>query len=312
MLKRALITLLKLLLAGAAFSVGLLLGGMLTALLRLPAPEMPAGLDGQTAALYLFLLSPLLAAAPALLSRALAGGLWARACMLALFLAITYTINTAIEALVFMTTGSPASALFNVITALPAVLLCGLAVAWLFKPPAGSPGLGAAARAYFHRRSAGQWAWRIALAAVAFAPVYWLFGSLVYPITREYYEQEMFGLRTTTGWGQLLPVLLLRSALFLLACLPVIVAWQHSPRSLWWRLGSALFIAVGLVYMLAAYWMPAIVRVPHSVEIAADSFTHAALLVLLLGGGHAEAKPAAALPEGPEKSEPGGTHQLYV
>jgi hypothetical protein len=310
MLKRTLVTLLKLLVAGAAFSAGLILGGMLTTLLRLPVPEMPAGVDGETAALYMFLLSPLPAAALALLSGALAGGVWARAGILALFLAITYTINTAIESLIFMTTGSTASALFNVLTALPADLLCALAVAWLFKPPAGTPSFGAAARASFRRRSAGQWAWRLALAVVAFAPVYWLFGSLVYPVTREYYEQEMFGLRTTTGWGQLLPVLLLRSALFLAACLPAIVAWQRTPRSLWWRLGSALFITVGLVYMLAAYWMPAIVRIPHGAEIAADSFVHAALLVLLLGGGHASARPAAPQPE--ERATPGGTNQLYV
>jgi hypothetical protein len=212
-----------------------------------------------------------------------------------------------------MTTGSPASALFNVLTVLPADLLCALAVAWLFKPPAGTPSFGAAARAFFRRRSVGQWAWRLVLAAVAFAPVYWLFGSLVYPITREYYEQEMFGLRTTTGWGQLLPVLVLRSTLFLLACLPVIVAWQRSTRSLWWRLGSALFVTIGLVYMLAAYWMPAIVRVPHSVEIAADSFVHAALLVLLLGGARAAATPATPATSQPEERDaPGESHQLYV
>lgn len=307
MLRNAIVTLVKLLAAGAAFSVGLMLGGMLTTALALPIPEMPAGVDGATAALYMFALSPVLAASIALLSGGLAGGYWVRAAMLAFFLLITYTVNTAIEALVFMTTATGGSALFNVLTALPGVLLCALAVAWLFKPPAGMPSFGAAVRAFFGSRSAGQWAWRLVLAALAFAPVYWLFGTLVYPFTREYYEQQMFGLRTTTGWGQLAPVLLLRSTLFLLACLPVIAAWQHSARTLWWRLGSALFIAVGLVYMLAAYWMPASVRVPHTLEIAADSFVHAGLLVLLL-----HKQRAADRPQPGERNAPGGTHQLYV
>ena len=47
------------------------------------------------------------------------------------------------------------------------------------------------------------------------------------------------------------------------------------------RLGLALFILVGLVYMVSAYWMPFSVRVPHSVEFMADEFVYAGVLTAL-------------------------------
>jgi hypothetical protein len=61
--------------------------------------------------------------------------------------------------------------------------------------------------------------------------------------------------------------------------------WQRSKRSLFLSLGFALFVLVGFLYMLGAYYMPLAVRVPHTLEILADSFTHAGLLVVLLANG---------------------------
>ena len=55
---------------------------------------------------------------------------------------------------------------------------------------------------------------------------------------------------------RLLPVQFLRSLLFMLACLPVFIAWQGSARSLLLSLGAALFILVGFVYLLIGYWLP--------------------------------------------------------
>jgi hypothetical protein len=97
----------------------------------------------------------------------------------------------------------------------------------------------------------------------------------------DYYRQSLYGLRMPSV-EVLIPVLLVRSALFLLACLPIIAGWQLSAKSLFWRLGFALFVLVGFIYMLAATYMPFSVRVPHTLEILADSFVHAGLLVLLL------------------------------
>jgi hypothetical protein len=50
------------------------------------------------------------------------------------------------------------------------------------------------------------------------------------------------------------------------------------------RLGFALFVLVGLLYMIAADWMPISVRLPHTLEILADEFAYAGVLVALLKG----------------------------
>ncbi len=129
---------------------------------------------------------------------------------------------------------------------------------------------------------------------MCFAPVYWFFGVLVTPFTLDYYRQNLYGLRMPTV-EVLIPVLLLRSTLFMLATLPIIAGWLLPVKSLFWRLGFALFVLVGFIYMLAATYMPLSVRIPHTLEILADSFVHAGLLVLLLGVKR-EAGPAPASP----------------
>jgi len=87
---------------------------------------------------------------------------------------------------------------------------------------------------------------------------------------------------------EILLVLSVRSVLFLLACLPIVVMWQRSTWSLFLNLGFALFVLVGFLYMLGAYYMPLAVRVPHTLEILADSFTHAGLLVVLLAKSNSQ------------------------
>jgi uncharacterized membrane protein YjgN (DUF898 family) len=132
-------------------------------------------------------------------------------------------------------------------------ILCATAVAWLFPPVKKESSLAAMARAFFSGRRTGAWVWRVAVAAVVFVPIYLVFGSLVAPLTAQYFQESMYGLRQP-GQNEILVVLLVRSALFLL---------------------------VGFLYMLGAYYMPLAVRVPHTLEILADSFTHTGLLVVL-------------------------------
>jgi hypothetical protein len=119
------------------------------------------------------------------------------------------------------------------------------------------------------------------LAAVAFVPVYLFFGTLVARITYGYYAEEVGGL-TAPGWDQILPVLFVRSLLFLAASLPVLVAWSRSRRGLILSLGFAMFVLVGAMGLIGGYWLPLDVRVYHGLEILADSFVYACVLVLLL------------------------------
>lgn len=268
----------KLLLCGVALSVGTVIGGAIATFLALPLPSMPAGVDSNVI-VYMQLSTPLLALALAILSPNLAGGFGTRALVLALLMWIAYSLNTQLEASIF--SKYAVGFWFAVISSLFASVLCAVAVAYLFPPISKRVGFAAATRTFFSQRDALSWMWRFALAAIAFAPIYFFFGLLVTPFTLDYYRQNMFGLALPTI-EQILPILFLRSALFLIACLPVIIAWQKSASSLFYRLSAALYILVGFVYMLISTWLPASVRIPHALEILADEFVYAGVLVLLL------------------------------
>ena len=102
------------------------------------------------------------------------------------------------------------------------------------------------------------------------------------PFTVDYYRQGLFGLQIPP-LPQLLAILFVRSVLFFGACLPIVVAWQRSRRSLALSLGLALFFFVGFQALIIANWMPWRLRLPHLLEILADEFVYAWALAMLLG-----------------------------
>jgi hypothetical protein len=275
-----LINLGKLLVCVAAFAAGMALGGMLATALNLPPPPLPAGLDPAAAGLAMLLESPLWLLVLIGLSRYITGPLGVRALMLAWFTWIANAVNNQIEASFF---GSMASGFwYTVVTFLGPSLLVAVAVAWLFGPPAPRPSLAATARTFFDRYSVPNWLWRLGLAAVLFMPIYYFFGLLVIPFTIDFYRQGLFGLQIPP-LHQLLAILFVRSVLFFLACLPIVVAWQRSRRSLALYLGLALFFFVGFQALIIANWMPWSLRLPHMLEILADEFVYAWALAMLLG-----------------------------
>jgi len=270
----------KLLLCSLVFILGAVSGGMVAMLLGLQQPPTPEGVDSSLAFLLLLLESPVMALALALVARGLGGGLLPRAITLSFFTWVVYTLNTTIESLAFTST-TVEGALFTTVSFLLPSIFCATAVAWLFPPVEKKSSLATMAREFFSGRTAGAWVWRVAVAAVVFVPIYLVFGSLVAPLTAQYFQESMYGLRLPSQ-EEILLVLVMRSGLFLLACLPIIITWRRSRWSLFLNLGFALFVLVGFLYMLGAYYMPLAVRVPHTLEILADSFTHAGLLVALL------------------------------
>jgi len=274
----------KLLLCSLAFILGSIAGGMIVTFLGLQPPPMPEGVDGNLAFLILLLESPLLALTLVLIGRGLGGGLLARAVTLFFFTWAVYTLNTAIESLAFTNT-TVEGAIFTTVSFLPGCIFCGLAVAWLFPPSEKGTSFVALVKAYFDSCKTVAWIWRLAVSAVVFVPIYLAFGSLVAPLTSQYFQESMYGLRLPSQ-EEILLVLSVRSLLFLLACLPIVILWQRSKWSLFMNLGTALFVLVGFLYMLGAYYMPLAVRIPHTLEILADSFVHAGLLVVLLSKGN--------------------------
>jgi hypothetical protein len=253
---------------------------MLAAALNLQQPPMPEGFDASTAGLYMILESPLLGVVLIGLSRSIGGGFWARALLLASLTWIANSINNQIEASFFANMAS--GFWFIIITFLIPSLLVAATVAWLFPPVSKENGFVSAVKSFFSRYPASGWIWRLGLGAVLFMPIYYFFGLLVIPFTIEYYRQGLYGLQVPT-LNQLLVILLIRSVLFFLACLPILIVWQSSRWNLVLYLGLALFYLVGFQILLIADWMPWSLRLPHMLEILADEFVYAWALVMLLG-----------------------------
>jgi hypothetical protein len=139
-------------------------------------------------------------------------------------------------------------------------------------------------RAFCAARTTRAWTWRFLAGLAAFPAAYFVFGWLVSPFVVAYYEQQYAGLALPTQ-GVMLLLSSLRSLLFMLSILPVLFAWKGSRVGLFLALGGALFMFVGGLNMLQAIWLPVSLRTAHSIEILADSFTHAAALVFLLVPG---------------------------
>ena len=87
---------------------------------------------------------------------------------------------------------------------------------------------------------------------------------------------------TLPGWDRILPVLALRRLLFLLRCLPILITWKRSTLCLFLTLGLTLFLLVGGLSMLYAYWMAPVLRVTHTLEIFADEMVYTGALIILL------------------------------
>ena len=271
----------KLLLCGIIFFIGTIIGGMFVTMLGLQPPSIPEGMDSRSAMLLMVLESPLLALVLASLARHLAGGFRARAWVLFLLTWICNSVNNQIEAAAFarVTQGF----WFTILTFLVPALFVSMAVAWLI-PPTTRNTFADAFKSFFRRHTTRSWIWRLALAVVIFMPIYYFFGLLVIPFTRSYYEKGMFGLELPSV-ETVLTVLFIRSVLFFLACLPILIAWQSSKLNLLWQLGLALFYLVGFQSLLIANWMPWALRLPHMIEILFDEFVYAGALVWLLGIG---------------------------
>ena len=264
-------------LGGLAFYAGIIVGSMVAPLLGLPLPSMPPDVDTNQLTFYSLLTSIILAGALGIMSQHLSGGFLSRWLVLAFLTWIAYGVNTYFEAALFTTmTGSAVIIMYFFSS-----LFCAAVIAAFLRPQEQDESFIARTKSFFAGRTVLEWIWRFLLSFLAFPLVYVIFGMLVQPFTYEFYVQQQMGL-IAPGWGEILPVLVLRSLLFLLAILPVLITWKGSRRSLFVMLGTVLFLLVGGLAMLQAVWYPPIMRIAHGLEILADSIVHAGIVVYLL------------------------------
>lgn len=282
-------------LAGLLYILGTILTSMLFSALHIqlinPAPP---GTDLHKTAFMFFLATPLLGLALVPLALHTAGSRLFRGFALAFLIFICMGLTSVMEMKIFLTVYSHGGSLAAILAVIPPALLCGLALGFLLPQAPSEISASQKLRAFAAAHSPLSWASRGLLAILAFGLIYYFFGMLVAPFVVPFYRAGVLNLTLPTP-AVVIPVLLTRSALFLLACLPFLIFWTRSRASLILSLGLAHWFLTGGYGMLMVVFWPPVMRIAHGLEIAADSFVYATALVFLFVPRHREnAVPTSA------------------
>jgi hypothetical protein len=261
---------LKLIVCWAAFVVAMFMTGVINGISHFASVQIPDNTPIQirllaqlgAGAMLVLGLWPLARrlAAPALLRSLAVGG----------FFFVALGVNGVIETRFFSSLADNGIASTEVFYLLEAALLGG-AFGLLFGEtgkPAGLAKLGWAG-----------WAGRGIVAWLGWLVIYFAFGAFIAPIVVPIYK-------TMTGFhipplGTIVTLQLVRSVFFLACSLPLIALWKGSRTGLWLALGLAHTVVVGWYGLAGATFWPWVLRITHGVEMMADGFAYAGLLVAL-------------------------------
>jgi len=281
-LKRAGINVLKGIAVAPASLVGLVIGGIVTGALNMPAPVMPANVNLATL-MPLMLLSEIpIAIVLGECFQRLYQKFWQRLLVLWLCNYLLYYLLNTLDALLFTTMTNLGT---GIVSNLFPALFASAMIALLWKPGSGNLTDSRKTVDYFSARKPRDWTWRFVLAWLIFPPIYYLAGRVVALFTMRYYTDSSLNTGLTLDFTieGLLAMQVLRGALFLVAVLPIIIAHRGTRTTLWLWLGSVIFIQIAIQTILQAYWLPLLaVRIPHGIELLVDSFAQAYLYALLL------------------------------
>jgi hypothetical protein len=279
---------LKLTACWGVFALSLLAAGLLARSLHLQL--IPAG----TNLPLLPHLSRMLVAAAVLtsglapLARGLSGPAVTRCAAIALFLFLALGVNTLLDAAIFAHVFDCVVPGHILSFALQSLFL-GAALGLCFGLPARTVKL--------PRLTIRQWVWRAAVAWIAWPLIYLFFGICVAPIVIPYYQNHSLpGFHIPTP-QVILTMQLVRSLVFLAATLPLVALWRGSRRGLWLSLGCAHTVTVALFGLIAATFLPALMRLAHGAEMTADAFAYTGLLVLLFAKTETSPETAAVKPK---------------
>jgi hypothetical protein len=277
-------TILRIAVCWVAFVAALLGSGMIGALLHLHAVTPPGGSSAQTLFPIQLVAGLVLVVGLVPMARGLAAPTSLRAIALGSFILLALGVNGMIEARMFthfLDNGIESASVFYIVLA----TIVGVALGWSFGAP--SPATGLPHRGWL------SWIPRVAAVWLAWPLIYFIFGACVAPIVVPYYNAGIAGLRIPS-LSTILAVQLIRSVIFLAASLPFVALWKGSRRGLWFALGMAHAFTVGFYGLVGATFLPMVLRVAHSAEIACDSFAYAGLLVLLFAAPSAIANSNTA------------------
>jgi hypothetical protein len=242
---------------------------------------LPPGVNQQTSVAIFPLTCVLLGLAMVPLTLHTSGSRVLRGLALFFLMFICLGVTTIMETKIFLTVFAHGGAFATTMQVFLPTLLCAFALSFILPQAQPATPARAVLRSFFAVHSALAWAARFVLAILGFAVIYFTFGAMVGPFVVPFYRSGVLNL-TLPPFSVIIPVLFARSALFLLACLPFLIFWTRSRGALILGLGLAFWFVTGLFGMLQVFFWPPVMRIAHGLELGADAFVYAAVLVLLL------------------------------
>jgi hypothetical protein len=153
----------------------------------------------------------------------------------------------------------------------------------LFFPPMVDTTVRSELCAWFREWSLLPAAARIVSASVLYLPIYFFFGMLVSPFVLPYYLDPTAGLGLRIPpLPVMLPLELFRGFLYVGALLPLVAAMRANRWEVFVVTAALLYVAGAVSSILVSGSLPDPIRLPHALEILADSVAYAAVLTWLL------------------------------
>jgi hypothetical protein len=153
----------------------------------------------------------------------------------------------------------------------------------LFKPECVDTSLGQRFRDYFSRRNASDWVWRLIAVALSWIIIYYVFGRMVAPWVMPYYNDP------TSGFSLVYPSLIellslqsVRGFIYVGSLMPLMVAVKVDFHRAFLVIASLMFIGGGLAIFLIVETFPLVLRMFHSIDLAADSIVFGYVFSFLL------------------------------
>jgi hypothetical protein len=260
--------------------LGMIIGSRVAGLLNLPLPTMPDYMS-MTTLLPLMIISGItIAIVLGECFQRLSWSFWPRLLGIGICYYLLYYVLNILDGLLFTPLPNMTTGIFSEL--FPS-FFAAVVIAWLWHPKVNVLGASEIIATFFSKRQWSVWAWRLLVSWLIYPPVYYLIGRIAALFTLHYYEDPNLNLGLTLpSISTLLLMQILRGALFLLAVTPIIISWHGTRTGLWLWVGTLIFILIANQIIVQAYWLPWGLRIPHILELLADSFIQAGIYIWLL------------------------------
>lgn len=268
----------KILLLSIVLASGLVVSRILLLKLNVLIPRFPQQAEENTAIYFLLIGSILLASGWYYLFKGIGGSKIERILISSVFILIGFSIGVTIESAIY---SDIESYHMSIILLLLPMILYAIIITIITDTKKLLQPFDKRLISYFKTWSKKSWLKKIVLAIISFPIIYFIFGIIASPFVTNYYSKLVGGLQLPDP-GLIIGIQLIRSMLFLVITIPLIVNWTSTKTKLIISLSIAHFVMVFAYDIYLAIVMPVELVIIHGVEIAADSFIYSWILIKIL------------------------------